>query len=560
MKRFALTVHPGVSRLRYPPFLAPNRSMKLIRNSWSVRFLERCGLAGLAIFSLAAWWVVWHARLVLSYNDAMSHLNIARRIVDDIQPGLAQIGTVWLPLSHLLYLPFVWNYWAWQSGFAGSLVSMLAYVSATVAVYLTLKALTESRLAAAVGGLVFAVNLNMVYLQSTPLTEPLYVALVAWSLYLLLRFFQTDDARYLIGLGALGFLQVVTRYDGWFVVIVQGLAVLVQQLMISRPWRPALGRTILVMTPAAFGIALWLLWNASFGNPLYFAVGSGSAMQQQSVIAAASGLAAKGNLPLSAWLYLHTVADNVGVWMLALAGLGLGYWILTAETKRSKGIRWLLLVVMLAPLGFNILALYLGFSTISIPELGHLTGRAQWFNVRYGIIMLPVVAVAVGLLVKWGRTLAIPLVMLVSIQTVQTWQAVPITVLDGTRGASAFTDADIAGSLSSKVRPHDHVLMSFSTFSPVSLASGLKLHQFIHEGVQKDWQPALHNPGIYADWVVISNYDTGDPVYNSLVKQHPDSLKQHYHLVFVGQHASLYKLDNGAQAVGGYVPSKLASN
>jgi hypothetical protein len=523
------------------------------------RTWERAGFAGVVLLSAVTWWVVWQAQLVLSYNDAMSHLNIARRVIDDIQPGLAQIGTVWLPLSHLLYLPFVWDYWAWQSGFAGSLVSMVSYIVATAAVYLTIRTISGSRLGAFFGATVFAFNLNMMYLQSTPLTEPLYLAMLVWSFYLLVRYFQTDDARYLIGLGALGFLQVVTRYDGWFVVMVQGAAVLVQQLMVKRDWHSALGRTVLIMTPAVFGIALWLLWNASFGNPLYFAVGAGSAKAQQNVIAASSGLAAKGNVLLSSWLYLHTVADNVGLAFLALAALGVGYWILSARSKHDKGVRWILFAVLLAPLVFNILALFLGFSTISIPELGHLAGRAQWFNVRYGIIMLPAVAVGVGLLLQRRRVLIMPLAALLLMQTVQTWQAVPITVLDGTKGASAFTDEDIAGKLSSQVKASQHVLMSFSTFSPVSLASGLDLHQFIHEGVQRDWQPALHDPGIYADWVVVSNYDTGDPVYDSLVKHNQDALKQHYHLVFVGQHARLYEVNVHSGAVGVNVPAKLAS-
>jgi hypothetical protein len=539
--------------------VALHQKGRLVKSPVSARALERSAVAVLAMVSAVTWWVVWQARLVLSYNDAMSHLNIARRVIDDIQPGLAQIGTVWLPLSHLLYLPFVWDYWAWQSGFAGSLISMVSYVAAAIAVYLTVRAISGSRLGAFFGAAVFALNLNVMYLQSTPLTEPLYLALLAWSLYLLVRYFQTDDARFLIGLGALGFLQVVTRYDGWFVVMVQGAAVLTQQIMVRRTWSAAVGRTILVMTPAAFGMALWLLWNASFGNPLYFAVGAGSAKAQQNVIAAATGLAAKGNVPLSSWLYLHTVADNVGLGVLILAALGVGYWILTGGSKRDKGIRWIIFGVMLAPLVFNVLALCLGFSTISIPELGHLTGRAQWFNVRYGIVMLPAVAVAIGLLLQWGRALIVPLTLIVMIQTLQIWHAGPITVLDGTKGASAFTDSDIAGELSTRVHKQEHVLMSFATFSPVSLASGLNLHQFIHEGVQRDWKPALHDPGIYADWVVVSTYDAGDPVYDALVRHNQAALKDHYHLVFTGRHAKLYEVNDHSEAVGVNVPPKLAS-
>ena len=44
---------------------------------------------------------------VLLYGDAVAHLGIARRILDSRNPGLVQLGSVWLPLPHLLMLPFV---------------------------------------------------------------------------------------------------------------------------------------------------------------------------------------------------------------------------------------------------------------------------------------------------------------------------------------------------------------------------------------------------------------------------------------------------------------------
>ena len=44
---------------------------------------------------------------MLYYGDADAHLKIARRIVDSQTPGYEQIGTVWLPLLHLLMLPLV---------------------------------------------------------------------------------------------------------------------------------------------------------------------------------------------------------------------------------------------------------------------------------------------------------------------------------------------------------------------------------------------------------------------------------------------------------------------
>jgi hypothetical protein len=47
-----------------------------------------------------------HGRLLL-YGDAVAHINIARRVFDSLTPGLLQLGTVWLPLPHLLMIPFI---------------------------------------------------------------------------------------------------------------------------------------------------------------------------------------------------------------------------------------------------------------------------------------------------------------------------------------------------------------------------------------------------------------------------------------------------------------------
>ena len=64
---------------------------------------------------------------VLLYGDAVAHINIARRVFDSKTPGLLQLGTVWLPLPHLLMFPFIISNEMWQSGSGGSIPSMAAY-------------------------------------------------------------------------------------------------------------------------------------------------------------------------------------------------------------------------------------------------------------------------------------------------------------------------------------------------------------------------------------------------------------------------------------------------
>src|ERR1700690_3223003 len=58
---------------------------------------------------------------LLYYGDATAHINVARRILDSRTPGWEQVGTVWLPLPHLLMVPFVGIDSVWIGGLAVSI-------------------------------------------------------------------------------------------------------------------------------------------------------------------------------------------------------------------------------------------------------------------------------------------------------------------------------------------------------------------------------------------------------------------------------------------------------
>src|ERR1700680_4027586 len=75
-----------------------------------------------------------HGGLLL-YGDAVAHINIARRVFDSRTPGLLQLGTVWLPLPHLLMIPFLLSSWMWRTGVGGSIPSMVSYVLGTVGIF-----------------------------------------------------------------------------------------------------------------------------------------------------------------------------------------------------------------------------------------------------------------------------------------------------------------------------------------------------------------------------------------------------------------------------------------
>src|SRR5437868_11217753 len=97
---------------------------------------ETALVAGLAAcISVTSFIFYFRHDAVLLYGDAVAHINIARRVFDSLTPGLLQLGTVWLPLPHLLMIPFLFSDSAWQTGFGGSVPSLVAFVLATMGIY-----------------------------------------------------------------------------------------------------------------------------------------------------------------------------------------------------------------------------------------------------------------------------------------------------------------------------------------------------------------------------------------------------------------------------------------
>src|SRR3989338_9339195 len=152
--------------------------------------------------------------LGLAYNDARSHLDIGRRVVEGLKPGLAQIGSVWLPLNHILMIPTVWSDFMWHSGLSGALISMISFVLTGVIVYLFLKKLGVGLLGRFFGVLLFAANLNILYLQSTAMTELLLIATMTAGAYYLMLWAKKDTVLDLIKAAFWIMMSTTVRYDG----------------------------------------------------------------------------------------------------------------------------------------------------------------------------------------------------------------------------------------------------------------------------------------------------------------------------------------------------------
>src|SRR3989344_7223212 len=324
--------------------------------------------------------------LGLAYNDARSHLNIGRRVVEGLKPGLAQLGSVWLLLPHALMIPTIWNDFMWHSGLAGALISMVSFVGTGLVIYQFLKRLGVGLLGRLIGVLVFVANINILYLQSTAMTELLLIFTMTAGTYELVMWHKEEKILSLIKAAFWIMMASLVRYDGWFLLLFAAILIIFHTFK-TKGYKVAEGTLIFFATLAGLGVFLWLLWNQLiFKDALYFAFGPYSARAQQLQLEQAGVLATKGNILLSAKVYLYALMYNSYGFTVILGIIGA---VLMYLDKKIPVNMRLMLLTLLAPFIFNVLALYLGHSVLFIQGVS----GGTWFNARYGIMMMPSLAV-----------------------------------------------------------------------------------------------------------------------------------------------------------------------
>lgn len=493
-----------------------------------------------ACASLLAFLFCFRRDDLLLYGDAVAHINIARRVIDSQTPGLLQLGTVWLPLPHLLMIPFLFSDSAWQTGIAGAIPSMCAYVFGAVGVFRLLRGALSFplepdvpvRLAAWLGVIVYAANPNLLYLQTTAMTEVLYLAFSIWALVHFCEFLQTttlpkhvtEAGSSLMKCGLSLAAACLTRYDGWLlaaVLCLAGFTVIIS----SKSVREKFGRSFakfLVLAVAA--PALWLGYNAIiYRNPLEFVTGpySARAIEQRAEVSWPSPQPGSHNLPVAFSYFLKSAEDNVAegwlqkAWLvMLLAG------IVIVLFGRN---RWPLLLFML-PIMFYTLSISYGSVPIHLPE----RQPFSYYNVRYGVELIPAFAVfgaltSYFLTIKASRPSAraailIAMLALVAASYAFVWRAQPICYREAwvnSRTRIAFE----TGLASTLVKfPHDSTLLMYLGDHVGALQeAGIPLRRVINEGNHRPWKKssdpqglwerALANPEQYVDYVVAINGD-----------------------------------------------------
>ncbi len=475
----------------------------------------------LSIISLYYYMYYLNNGLGLSYNDARSHLDIGRRVVEGLKPGLAQLGSVWLPLNHILMIPLVWNDWAWHTGFAGAIWNMISFVGTGLVIYAFLRKLHVGLLGRITGVVIFAANLNVLYLQSTAMTEIILLFTMTMGCYYLLIWHSEDTMLDLIKSAFWIMLATLVRYDGWFLLGLAGLLV-IRQVWARHVrvegwktgWSKVEGVTILFASLATLGILGWFVWNQLiFGDALYFALGPFSAHTQQLIMEAAGALPTKHNLLLSIKVYLYSLLYNTYTYPAILAAIGAI--VLWRDQALLRFTKWGT-VALLAPLFFNILALYLGFSVIYVQGISGDT----WFNIRYGVMLAPTIAIFIGYLVdraKEFRMLLIGSLLFVLFFAFANGDAVAID--DARVGSSQKNVSEVSGYLNQHAKNEKgFILISAASHDAIIFSSLLPMKRFIHEGTGLYWENALALPDRWAKWIVMRTYDDGDLTWRGVSK------------------------------------------
>lgn len=477
--------------------------------------------AGVFVLALAALaWSMHHNAMVM-YGDAEAHLHIARRLFDSHRPGITQLGTVWLPLPHLLMLPFVAVDNWWRSGIAGAIPSGLEFLLAAVGLY-RLARRWMSVAAALFALIIFAANPNLLYLSTTAMTEPLFLAEIIWAVLLLvewraaveensLKKSQKKNRLMWMLIGVL-VAAVFSRYDGW----VLGFFVWLKMAWTLKS-RGELLRAKFVFASIVLVAApiLWMGYNASiFGDPLDFLRGPYSA--------AAIEARTSGGLipphpgwhnPWVALLFYAKVSEMVaavGRWgqlLFTVAVVGTFWaWFQKKlnDVSEQSGARWALLLWL--PLPFYCYSVAFGSVPIFLPDWW----PHSFYNTRYGLELLPALALFTGFaaewLLRWVRECrvqiawAVAAVLIVAAIANAWWvgRNDPLVFAEARANdvARGIYEQQIAARLKMlhELRPNAVVLMETSSYPGIVTKSGLVLKDTLNESDKEFYQAALAVP------------------------------------------------------------------
>lgn len=517
-------------------------------------------IAALAVCtSIAAFiWFFSHGETLL-YGDAVAHINIARRVFDSREPGPLQLGTVWLPFPHLVQIPFVINNWMWRTGAGPAVPSMIAYVLGVIGIFRLVRTRTNAW-TGVVAAAIYGLNPSLLYMQSTGMTESIFLAAMIWSVVYFDEYvrglFPPDPgdgveavlppwkALERSGL-ALG-VAIFTRYDGWVLAFVAGILAFVL-LWRSRKDIPAgLNFRRLLRSFVAFALflalcpTLWLAHNYAISRkPLDWLNGpySAKAIEKRTSLPGEPPYPGKNSMKVAAQYFFKSARMNMSEgdadkFLVSLALLGT---LVAAFYCRQFGSLFLLWF----PLPFYAYSVAYGSVPIFLP----VWWPFSYYNVRYGLELLPMFAVFIavsvwalsGIRVKgMGPIVSAAVVLIVAAgyissahghsaykYGVQCAKSGPICIREArVNSAARLIMEHWIGDQLKKLPDNTSILIEASSHVGAVQYAGIPLKRTINESDDLVWVAALSAPGATADYVV----SVGNSTVAQAVKTNPRGL------------------------------------
>ncbi len=484
-----------------------------------------------ALAGAAAWIVFFRSGLVLSHYDARAHLVVARRVFDNLTPGWQQIGAVWLPLPHLIDLLPAQVDFLYRTGLFASLVSITCLAVTSYAAARLVLRVTGSGLGACICTALLVLNPNLLYLHTTPMTEPLLLATTALAVLWLLEWvedpgFGIRDSGFGVPptLAAALFAAMWTRYEAWAVI---GAALLAAGYA---TWRR--GAPIDTLLRRGWRLTIWPVLAVAI-----FVVNSR--------ITVGAWFVSDGFYVLDPSYADRPMRTLVGIWW-GTHQLS-GYAIETIALAAAVAIAWRAFALKEDSALLITLAL---FATAVVPIVAFYQGHP--YRIRY---MIPVVAacavfcgLAVGLVerafdlghrghrehrvqknltdlgVSVAKTLAVVLLGSILVESpLWNMQAPMLLEAQWDRGAS-LGRRDVTACLAREYSG-DKVLASMGSLAHYMHElsnSGFAIADFINEGNGEIWNLALQTgPAPHAGWMLVEEVAEGGDVLAERVRRDP---------------------------------------
>lgn len=508
------------------------------------------------LISLAVLAFVYHHGWTNLYGDGQAHVAIARKVVDMDSTAswwerYTQLGSPWLPLPHLLMLPFVWNDRLWRTGLAGSLVSLASFVIGAVLFFrlacLQYRSLgtpasdrhSQSFWAPYLVWMAYLCNPTLLYLQTTPMTEPLFLLTLVGSVYFLRLWVNQGSRKTLAMAGLCATLTTLTRYEGWALLPITGLLVL--WLSKKDDWKQRLTDGVVWGVAAALGPFYWFWHNwAIYGRVSEFYSGvysaSGYFVRHRDSLSWLDF--AVGHPVYASLIVLLTVGICVGP-VLLLTGIGGAVRALVVKEIRLKENlpAWILFIP----------PLFTAYSVYS----GNIQIYPFFLNVRYGLpallglaLFTPTFVMKTGVTGQKGKTVKrnplVPLIILFMMLSLQCVYLLhngfqQLSVFQEAYRAQFFQVAKEQKLLAQYLKAHPptgKVLMHTGESAPLIIDGQLTYAQIIHEGTQS-WHQL---PEKIPDSVQVIVYREKDEL-DRLLQNHPQGLEGFHPVWKIGEPA-----------------------